>query len=224
MRHGRFRLVVLGACAALASGASAQEKIQGPWLWMMAPCAAGAGGAACTDIDSLDEATKGKVKEQTIADKGAKEGDKVGDKAWKAGKISPVGGNNVNAVMNALGLGVGDINDHSSYAWINVVSKTAQRGVTMRVGSDDSIKVWLNGKVVHKNPVNRGAGDFQDTFTVDLKAGNNSLLVKVSERGGGWSMFVGIDAKVDFDLKQPGVQAVEARGKLATSWAAMKSR
>ena len=41
----------------------------------------------------------------------------------------------------------------------------------MKVGSDDSVKVWLNGAEVHKNAVNRGAGDFQDTFQVDLKQG-----------------------------------------------------
>ena len=63
----------------------------------------------------------------------------------------------------------------------------------MRVGSDDAIKVWLNGEVVHNNPVNRGASDFQDVFQVDLVVGDNLLMVKVSERGGGWSMFVGID-------------------------------
>jgi len=39
----------------------------------------------------------------------------------------------------------------------------------MRAGSNDSIKVWLNGQVIHRNAVNSGAGDFQDTFNGDLK-------------------------------------------------------
>ena len=55
--------------------------------------------------------------------------------------------------------------------------------------------------MVHKYALNRGAKDFQDTFEVDLEKGDNLLLVKVSERAGHWSMFVGIDA--DVKIKQP---------------------
>ena len=66
----------------------------------------------------------------------------------------------------------------------------------MFVGSDDAIKVWLNGKVVYKNAINRGAENFQNSFKVDLKAGDNLLLVKVSQSGYKWSMFVGIDADI----------------------------
>ena len=93
-----------------------------------------------------------------------------------------------------------NIEDHSAYALITLVSAKAQSDVTMHVGSDDSIKVWLNGKVVHRNPVDRGATDFLDSFGVSLKKGNNLLLVKVSELWGGWSMFVGIDADVKTKL------------------------
>ena len=85
------------------------------------------------------------------------------------------------------------------------------------LGSDDSVKIWLNGKVVHKNAVNRGAGDFQDTFKVDLIDGINRILVKVGEKGGGWSMFFGIDANFN-------VVAVESAGKLSTTWASIKNR
>ena len=92
-----------------------------------------------------------------------------------------------------------------------------KKGVTAKAGSDDSVVVWLNGKVVHKNAVNRGAGDFQDTFKVDLIDGINRLLVKVGEKGGGWSMFIGIDANFN-------VVAVESAGKLSTTWADIKNR
>jgi len=56
----------------------------------------------------------------------------------------------------------------------------------MFVGSDDSIMVWLNGEEVHKNNINRGAGNFQEHFKVSLKKGDNPLLVKVGESDGGW--------------------------------------
>ena len=179
---------------------NAQDKLTGPWLWMIAPTAAGQGGALATDVDSLAAASGGTVTEADVAANGANEGDKVGALEWTLGEISATGGNNINDVINETGLGGGDINDHSSYALITLVSDTDQSNVTMRVGSDDSIKVWLNGEVVHIFPFNRGAGDFQETFKVNLKRGDNLLLVKVSERRGGWSMFVGFDVNVTYKV------------------------
>jgi len=182
--------------------AHAQDKITGPWLWMVAPTEANKGGAASTDIDSLDKASGGKVKEADVAKNGAKKGDKVGNFDWVSAEIPATGGNNIQDMIEKEKKGWGgewaklpaDVNDTSSYALITIVSAAAQNGVTMKVGSDDSIKVWLNGVQVHKNAVDRGASDFLDTFKGDLKAGDNLLLVKVGERGGGWSMFAGIQA------------------------------
>ena len=179
------------------------NKITGPWLWMIAPTEPGQGGADSTDVDSLADASGGDVTEADVAANGAKEGDTVGEYAWTLGEISPVGGNNINEVINNTGIAQGDIDDHSAYALITLESATAQSDVTMRTGSDDSIKVWLNGEVVHNKPENRGARDFQEKFTVDLKKGDNPLLVKVSEWEGGWSMFVGIDADVNAVYKRP---------------------
>ena len=208
-------LACLIALFVMAQTADAQDKITGPWLWMIAPTEAGQGGAAATDVDSLAEASGGDVTEEMIANNGANEGDAVGDLVWTLGEISDTGGNNVNDTVTEIGLGEGDVNDHSSYALITLESDSDQDGVDMRVGSDDSVKVWLNGEEVHNNPVNRGAGDFQDTFQVDIKKGDNLLLVKVSERGGGWSMFVGVDADVNavFKPATPGVA-----GKITGPW------
>lgn len=193
--------------------ADAQDKITGPWLWMIAPTDAGQGGAAATDVDSLSAASDGAVTEDMVAKNGANEGDKVGDLEWTLGEITATGGNNVNDAVVAAGLGEGDINDHSSYALITLESGSDQNEVDMRVGSDDSIKVWLNGEVVHKNAVNRGAGDFQDTFKVNIKTGDNLLLVKVGERGGGWSMFVGVNADVTAIYKAPPPPIVHIEGE-----------
>ena len=86
--------------------------------------------------------------------------------------------------------------DHSSYALITLKSTINQPDARMFFGSDDAIKVWLNGKVVYKKAVNRGAENFQDSRRVDLNAGDNLLLVKISQSGYKWSMFVGIDADI----------------------------
>ena len=234
--------------------ADAQDKITGPWLWMIVPTEPNRGGAYSTDVDSLAIASGGAVTEAYVAANGANEGDAVGDLVWTLGEIADTGYDNVNDLvnelgfaeslvndlvndrLNELGLDVGDLNElgldkgavndllgelgldegavndllgglgldegavnvdhHSSYALITLESVTDQH-VPMLVGSDDSIKVWLNGEVVYKNPVNRGSSSFQDIFFVDLVAGDNLLLVKVSERSGEWSMFVGIAADVN---------------------------
>ena len=179
------------------------NKITGPWLWMIAPTAPGQGGKQSNNVDSLAAASGGDVTEAKVAANGAKEGDVVGNYVWTLGKIARTGGNNINDVINRIGMAQGDVNDHSSYAHITLESATAQPNVTMRVGSDDSIKVWLNREVVHNYPINRGASDFQDSFKVNLKKGDNFLLVKVSEGAGDWSMFVGIEADVNALYKRP---------------------
>ncbi len=206
--------------------ANALDKIEGPWMWIITPSDAGQGGAAATDIDGIDEATKGKLTEEEVAEEGIT--DKIlkvkfPDKLeWTEGEIAPVGGNNLNDMLNKIKLGPGgDINDYCAYSVINVVSKQKRDNVEARAGSDDSIKVWMNGEEVHNNPVDRGAGDFQDTFEVDLKKGDNVFMVKVCERGGGWSMFVGIDADLTYNLKFKGLP-VEPVGKLATQWGKIK--
>ena len=193
---GIIRVKVVTAEASL-------DKITGPWLWMIAPTKAGQGGANSTNVDSLFEASSGKITEANVAVNGAAEGDTVGDLVWTLGEIAPTGGNNVTNLINQIGLGKGDVDDHSIYGLITLESTTAQSGVTMRTGSNDSIKIWLNGEVVHNNPINRGAEDFHDTFKVNLVAGDNLLLVKVSERSERWSMFVGIDADVNAVYKRP---------------------
>ncbi len=172
----------------------AQEKITGPWLWMIAPTEPGQGGAESIDIDSLAVASGGGITESDIATNGANEGDRVGNYVWTPGQISTtIDNDNINACLNQIGLTNGNVDHHSSYALFTFNSDTDQNEITMHVGSDDAIKVWLNGEVVHTNPVNRGSSGFQDMFPINLVTGDNLLMVKVSERTGGWSMFVGID-------------------------------
>ena len=178
------------------------EKITGPWLWMIAPTETGQGGAKSINVDSLAEVSNGIVTEADVATNGANEGDSVGNLVWTLGEISATG-NNITDLINEIGLGRGDVNDHSSYALITLESTRVQSDVTMAAGSDDAIKIWLNGEVVHNNPIDREASDFQDKFKVNLNKGDNLLLVKVSERGGWWNMFVGIDAEVNAVYKPP---------------------
>lgn len=50
------------------------------------------------------------------------------------------------------------------------------------ISSDDGLKVWVNGKLVHSNKVTRGL-DPVDSITADLKSGENEILLKVTNGG-----------------------------------------
>lgn len=73
-----------------------------------------------------------------------------------------------------------------AYAKTRVWSPSAQEA-RLEMGSDDGIKVWLNGAVVHANNTVRGITVRQDTAKVNLKEGWNELLLKITNGGGGWA-------------------------------------
>jgi hypothetical protein len=69
------------------------------------------------------------------------------------------------------------------YLHRTLTSKAVGKAV-LSLGSDDAIAVWWNGKqLLHKN-VARGAAAAQEMLTVDLVAGDNELLLKVTNGGG----------------------------------------
>ena len=171
------------------------NRIRGPWLWMIAPTKQNKGGKDSTHIDSLAVVSASTVNEETLSKYGANEGETVGDYVWTLGEIPPNG--NINTMLVNIGMTENtDLNDFTSYALITLKSQKDQPNVTMRVGSDDSIKVWLNGEVVWSNATNRGLNDTLDIFPVNLKKGDNLLLVKVSEGKGIWGMHVGVDTEI----------------------------
>jgi HEAT repeat protein len=66
------------------------------------------------------------------------------------------------------------------------------------MGSDDGIKVWLNGEVVHSHNIDRGEVADEDTAPIKLSKGTNELMLKITQGGGGWSAcarIVGADGK-----------------------------
>ena len=66
------------------------------------------------------------------------------------------------------------------------------------LGSDDGVKAWLNGAVVHSNNVDRGLVVDQDMAPIRLKKGANELMLKITQGGGGWAAcarVIGTDGK-----------------------------
>ena len=61
-----------------------------------------------------------------------------------------------------------------------------QQPARLEIGTDDGVKVWLNGKVVHANNTFRALQPGSDKVDVTLNAGWNPLLLKVTQLNQGW--------------------------------------
>jgi len=78
-----------------------------------------------------------------------------------------------------------------AYLKTNIFAETDMDAI-IYLGSDDGIKVWLNGQLVHQNNVHRGFTAGEDSFPVKLKKGWNSCLLKVTQGTGGWEAAMAI--------------------------------
>jgi hypothetical protein len=73
----------------------------------------------------------------------------------------------------------------ATYAWAQVHMSEEKQGI-LGVGSSDSVKVWLNGELVHENWTSRGLEIDDDRVAVTFKRGMNQLVLKIQNRGGRW--------------------------------------
>jgi len=64
--------------------------------------------------------------------------------------------------------------------------KTAQ----LEIYTDDGVKAWLNGKLIHANNIKRGIQEEPDTVAVTLKKGTNHLMLKVTDDVWAWGAIV----------------------------------
>ena len=65
----------------------------------------------------------------------------------------------------------------------------------LAVGADDGVVVWLNDQRIHTNLVARGYQSHEDHVPISLKAGANTLLLKVTQGGGDWKFCAHIESK-----------------------------
>jgi hypothetical protein len=72
-----------------------------------------------------------------------------------------------------------------TYAWAQIEMSEEKQAV-LGIGSDDGVKVWLNGELVHQNWVTRGVIVDNDRVPVTFKKGMNQLVLKVQNQGGPW--------------------------------------
>lgn len=102
-----------------------------------------------------------------------------GKVTWKSVKeTGPLGEVNLAGVL-------GMVEGAAAVAVCRIVVPDPAKAV-LRCGSDDGIKVWVNGKAVFENDCDRGMAPDQDLIPVELNAGENRLTVVVTQRAGGW--------------------------------------
>ena len=104
--------------------------------------------------------------------------------AWKSYTAGKKGYVNLDKV-------VGRAESAVAYAYAEIESIHGRETV-LRCGSDDGIKVWLNGKVVHANDTQRSYSAGQDEAAIYLQEGVNRLLVKITNQVGGWGFGVAV--------------------------------
>lgn len=59
------------------------------------------------------------------------------------------------------------------------VQMESARTIQFGVSSDDGVKIWLNGKLIHSNKIGRGLTMGIDQVKGDFRAGENELLIKI---------------------------------------------
>jgi len=77
----------------------------------------------------------------------------------------------------------------TAYAWCELDCPEAGFAF-LKVGSDDGVKVWINGVLVHEHFIRRGAQADQDIVVARIQKGANRCLVKVEQATGAWGFFL----------------------------------
>jgi len=91
----------------------------------------------------------------------------------------------------ALG-GTGKHSHVAGYALRTIRCEKARK-VRIHTGSDDALRVWLNGRPIQSVLALRGAAADSESVEAELARGDNPLLVEVSQGIGGWGLVLRIE-------------------------------
>lgn len=125
-----------------------------------------------SQADSLD---KQQVKDEAKLEPKAGDKVKVGEKEleWKK-QVAEDYYFNFNKLLGQ------DTEQAVGYAVTYIVADAEKKDVTLKIGSDDGCKIWLNGKDVGKVPDDRALEKDQNSFEkLTLRKGVNVLVFKV---------------------------------------------
>ncbi len=95
----------------------------------------------------------------------------------------------------------------ATYVFRNITSGTQQRA-QLHIGSNDALKVWMNRTEILSRNVQRDVGSDQEQIQVQLKPGNNTLLLKVVNYSG----VSGFYFRIETDAPMVPADVVEVAG------------
>jgi hypothetical protein len=75
-----------------------------------------------------------------------------------------------------------------AYAQCNI-EMSEDSDIMIGVGSNDGVRLWVNGLLLLDNKIGRSAEPNQDVLSVPLEKGKNTVLLKIDQRGGGWGFY-----------------------------------
>ena len=106
--------------------------------------------------------------------------DEAANVKWKTANADKTGKVNLLAAVE-------NANQVTAYARC-IIRVAAATKAQIMLGSDDAAKVWLNGALLENVNVPRAYTANEDKMKVELKAGDNVLLVKIGQGGGQWEL------------------------------------
>ena len=83
--------------------------------------------------------------------------------------------------------------DRVAYAR-TVITSPQEAEAVFEVGSDDGVKVWLNGRQVHAKSAVRPVTPASDKIAVRLAKGENTVLMKIAQGSGDWGFCLRVTA------------------------------
>ena len=172
----------------LTQSAQAQEPAWSEWRYAMPfahPGGAAAIGAAHAPEEGLPH--MGLDAEGPDLEASLPGGPGGADLRWERFRLNPAPGGwfDTGRVSFLAELEIPSISNVCAYMYRSVQCQ-ADMELPVTMGSDDSLRVWLNGEIIHEFVGGRGLNVAQDEVVLPLKAGKNHLLVKVVQGGGGW--------------------------------------
>ena len=176
------------ALLTLPESALAQEPVWSEWRYAM-PFAHSGGAAAIGTAHAPEEGLPLMGLDADGPDLSAALPGGAGgvDLRWERFQVNPApDGWFDTGVVNFLSeLEVPSMNNVCAYMYRSVQCPSDME-LPVTMGSDDSLRVWLNGEIVHEFVGGRGLNIRQDEVSLPLKAGKNHLFVKVVQSGAGW--------------------------------------
>jgi hypothetical protein len=136
-----------------------------------------------TDQDGAAGAAKEQIKDESALNPKVGEKVEIGGKelVWKE-VATDDGVLDFNEIVGA------ETENSVAYAVTTIVADEERTDLIFRIASDDQVRVYLNGKLIHANdearPLDKDDADSVEGVT--LKKGRNVLVVKLVNEGGDW--------------------------------------